>query len=122
MNKVEFKQHFDIGYSEMIFKANNDETIVCIKNTYSVPSSMISSYIIHISGTLFEETRWAFFFKDLIETRTDIRENVQIALDRYEVDPEDFDEEAFIQHLIDEATEKILETDLNTTLNEMEVY
>lgn len=122
MDKVEFKQNFDIGYKKMIFTANNEETTISIKNSYSVPSSMVSSYIIHISGTLFKEIRKAFFFRDLVETRTNIKENVSIALARYEVDPEDFDEESFIQHLIDEVTEKIAESDLNTALFEMQVY
>lgn len=121
MNKVEFKQFFDIGYQDMIFAANNDETFIRIKNKYSVPSSMVTSAIIHINGKLFEETRWGFFFTELVEIESNIRANVYIELEKFEIDPEDFDEEAFIQHLMDEITEKIKETTVNTVLKEMEV-
>lgn len=121
MNKVEFKQFFDIGYQEMIFAANNDETFICVKNKYSVPSSMVTSAIIHINGKLFEETRWGIFFTELVEIKSNVRANVYIQLEKFEIDSEDFDEDAFIQHLMDEITEKIKETDVNTVLKEMEV-
>ncbi|WP_144510353.1 hypothetical protein [Bacillus sp. FJAT-22090] len=121
MNKVEFKQFFDIGYEEMIFAANNDETFIRIKSYYSVPSSMVTSAIVHINGKRFDENRWWLFFTELVEIEENVSATVYIELDKFEIDPGDFDEEAFIQHLIDEATEKIQETDLNTVLKEMEV-
>ncbi|KQL37278.1 hypothetical protein AN959_04425 [Psychrobacillus sp. FJAT-21963] len=121
MNKVEFKQYFDIGYKEMIFTANNGDTIIAIKSNYSVPSSMVTSSIIHVNGKRFEEKRWGFFFTDLVEIESNVRANVYIELEKYEIDPEDFDDESFIQHLIDEATEKIQESNVCTALNEMEV-
>lgn len=121
MNKVDFKKAFDIGYLEMIFAANNDETFIRIKNNYSVPSSKVSSTIVHINGKLFEENRFWLFFTELVEINSDVREDVQIELDKFEVDPEDFDEEAFIQHLIEEITEKLEENEVRTVLKEMEV-
>ncbi|TQR14079.1 hypothetical protein [Psychrobacillus soli] len=121
MKKVDFKKAFDIGYLEMIFAANNNETFIRIKNNYSVPSSTITSTIVHINGKLFEENRYWLFFTELVEINTDVREDVQIELDSFNVDPEDFDEEAFIQHLIDEITDKLEENEVHTVLNEMEV-
>ncbi|MFJ8065748.1 hypothetical protein ACIQYS_14045 [Psychrobacillus sp. NPDC096426] len=121
MNKVDFKKAFDIGYQEMIFTANNDETFIRIKNNYSVPSSKVSSTIVHINGKLFEENRFWIFFTELVEISSDIREDVQIELDKFEIDTEDFDEEAFIQHLIDEITDKLEENEVYTVLKEMEV-
>ncbi|TQR20412.1 hypothetical protein FG384_07530 [Psychrobacillus vulpis] len=121
MNKVEFKQFFDIGYQEITFTANNEETFISIISNYSVPSSMVSSAIFRISGKLFEENISWFFFSELVEIESDVNANVFIELERFEIDPEDFDEEEFFQHLIDEATEKIQETDLCTTLKDMEV-
>lgn len=121
MNKVDFKKAFDIGYQEMIFAANNDETFIRIKNNYSVPSSKVSSAIVHINGKLFEENRFWVFFTELVEVNTDVSEDVQIELDKFEIDIEDFDEEAFIQHLIDEITDKLEENEIHTVLKEMEV-
>ena len=121
MNKVDFKKAFDIGYLEMIFAANNDETFIRIKNNYSVPSSKVSSTIVHINGKLFEENRYWIFFTELVEIDSDVSADVQIELDKFEIDIEDFDEEAFIQHLIDEITDKLEENEVHTVLKEMEV-
>ncbi|WP_093268061.1 hypothetical protein [Psychrobacillus sp. OK032] len=121
MTKVEFKKAFDIGYQEMIFTANNDETFIRIKNNYSVPSSKVSSTIIHINGKLFEENRYWIFFTELVEVDSDISTDVQIELDKFEIDTENFEEEEFIQHLIEEITEKLKENNVNTVLKEIEV-
>ena len=120
MNKVDFKKAFDIGYPEMIFAANNDETFIRIKNNYSVPSSKISSTIVHINGKLFKENKYWLFFTELVEVSSDVSQDVQIELDKFEVDSEDF-EEAFIQHLIDEISDKLAENEIRTVLKEMEV-
>lgn len=121
MNKVDFKKAFDIGYPEMIFAANNDETFIRIKNNYSVPSSKISSTIVHINGKLFKENKYWLFFTELVEVTSGVSQDVQIELDKFEVDPEDFDEESFIQHLIDEISDKLAENEIRTVLKEMEV-
>jgi hypothetical protein len=121
LDKVEFKQYFEIGYSEIELSANEDETIICIESKYSVPSSMVTSFIINIKGTLFEEKRRGLLCSELIALKSDINVNLFIKLERFEIDPEDFDEDEFIQHLIDEATEKIKETNVSTALKEMEV-
>ncbi|SER98404.1 hypothetical protein SAMN05518872_10347 [Psychrobacillus sp. OK032] len=121
LTKVEFKKAFDIGYQEMIFTANNDETFIRIKNNYSVPSSKVSSTIIHINGKLFEENRYWIFFTELVEVDSDISTDVQIELDKFEIDTENFEEEEFIQHLIEEITEKLKENNVNTVLKEIEV-
>lgn len=121
MNKVEFKKNFEIGYDKIQFSANNDETFISIENIYSVPSSMVSSTIVHIKGTLFEELRWGFLFTELVEIELDINAPVSIKLDKFEIDPDDFDEESFLQHLIDEATEKIKESNYNTSLKAMTI-
>ena len=98
-----------------------NETFIRIKNNYSVPSSKVSSTIVHINGKLFEENRFWLFFTELVEINSDVREDVQIELDKFEIDPEDFDEESFIQHLIDEITDKLEENAVPTVLKEMEV-
>ncbi|MDI2586810.1 hypothetical protein OR571_06750 [Psychrobacillus sp. NEAU-3TGS] len=121
MDKVEFKKAFDIGYEEMTFVANNDETFIRIKNSYSVPSSKVSSTIVHINGKLFEENRYWIFFTELVEIASDVSTDVQIELDKFEVDIKDFEEEEFIQHLIDEITDKLEEHQVHTVLKEMEV-
>ncbi|GGA23659.1 MULTISPECIES: hypothetical protein [Psychrobacillus] len=121
MDKVEFKKAFDIGYEEMMFVANNDETFIRIKNSYSVPSSKVSSTIVHINGKLFEENRYWIFFTELVEIAADVSADVHIELDKFEVDIKDFEEEEFIQHLIDEITDKLEEHQVHTVLKEMEV-
>ena len=90
MEKVEFKKNFELGYQVVDFSANNAETLIRIKNSYSVPSSTVSSTITGIAGTLFEEKRWGLLFSDLIEIQSEINANVHIELDRYRVDIEDF--------------------------------
>ena len=119
MNKVEFKKSFDIGYEEIVFSANNDETKIQIKNNYSVPSSMVSSSIVKISGKLYEEKKWGFIFSELIEIESDINEMVNIELGRIMVDEEFFEEEEFLNHLIFQATNKIRNSDYFTVLKKM---
>ena len=97
---------FNIGYQEMIFAANNNESFIRIKSNYSVPSSKVSSTIAHINGKLFEVARYWIFFSELVEINLDVPEDVQIELEKFEIDPEDIGKEAFIQHLIDEITDK----------------
>lgn len=121
MNKVEFKKNFDIGYKEIMFSANDGETFIVIKNDYSVPSSKVTSSITRLNGKRFEEVRWGFFFKDIEEIEDNVQAYVSIRLDKYDVDPEEFDDEEFIEHLIEEASEKIMETHVSTVLKEMEV-
>lgn len=121
MNKVEFKKNFDLGYEVLEFVANHDETSIWIKNHYSVPSSTVSSTIIKIAGTLYEEKRWGLIFSDLIEIETDVNEEVQLELDRFEIDIEDFDEEAFLAHLVSQATIEIQNSEFSTALKEMMV-
>lgn len=121
MNKVEFKKNFEIGYKKMEFIANKSKTIICIENDYSVPSSTVSSSITHIEGSLYEKYRWGWVFTDIEEVESDIFADVTISLGRFEIDPDNFDEESFIEHLIEEASEKIKETDYSTVLQKMEV-
>ncbi|WP_313893981.1 hypothetical protein [Psychrobacillus sp.] len=121
MNKVEFKKDFEIGYDKMEFSANDDQTFISIENKYSVPSSMVSPTIVHIKGSLFEERRWGWIFTDLVEVESDINAPVSIKLDRFEIDAENFNEESFVQHLIEEATEKIKESNYNTSLKTMTI-
>lgn len=122
MNKVEFKKNFDIGYEEIVFSANHDETTIRIKNNYSVPSSMVTSSISQIEGTLFEEKRWGFIFSELVEIETGMNEEVHIELGRFIVDEENFDESAFIKHLINQVTNKILYSDYFTVLKKITVH
>ena len=125
MNKVEFKKSFDLGgYEEIAFSANDDETTIWIKNKYSCPSSTISSTIVRIEGSLFEEKRWGFIFSDLVEIESDIDAEVCIELDRYEIDEEDFDEngfmdEGFLEHLSTQAALEILDSEYATALKKM---
>ena len=121
MNKVEFKKNFDLGYEMIEFVANYDETTIRIKNHFSVPSSTISSTIIKIEGSLYEERRWGFIFSDLIEIATDINEEVQLELDRFEIDTEDFDEEGFLAHLVHQATLEIQNSEYPTALKKMTI-
>lgn len=121
MNKVEFKKNFNIGYEEIAFSANNNETMILIKNNYSVPSSTVSSTIINIAGTLFEEKRWGLIFSDLIETETDINARVNIELGRLEIDNEDFDEDEFLNHLMYRASNEIMNSEYATVLKKMTV-
>jgi len=121
MNKVEFKKNFDLGYETIEFVANHDETIIRIKNHFSVPSSTISSTIIKIEGTLYEERRWGFIFSDLIEIATNINEEVQLELDRFEIDTEDFDEEGFLAHLVNQTTLEIQNSEFSTALKKMTI-
>ncbi len=122
MNKVEFKKNFDIGYEEIVFSANHDETLIRIKNNYSVPSSMVTSSISQIEGTLFEEKRWGFIFSELVEIESGMNEEVHISLGRFVVDEENFDEVAFINHLINQVTNKILYSDYFTVLKKLTVH
>jgi len=128
LNKVEFKKSFDVGgYDEIVFSANNDETTVWIKNKYSCPSSTISSTITKIAGTLFEEKKWGWFFYDLIEKETGIEAVVNLELAGFEIDEDYIDGEAgfldeeFIDHLIDETSEAILDSEYATALKNMTV-
>lgn len=121
MEKVEFKKNFELGYQVVDFSANNAETLIRIKNSYSVPSSTVSSTITGIAGTLFEEKRWGLLFSDLIEIQSEINANVHIELDRYRVDIEDFDEEEFLDHLEKQVTFKIWGSDYFTVLKKMTV-
>mgnify|MGYP003525159442 CR=1 FL=1 len=122
MNKVEFKKNFDIGYEEIVFSANHDETLIRIKNNYSVPSSMVTSSISQIEGTLYEEKRWGFIFSELVEIESGMNEEVHIELGRFIVDEENFDESAFIKHLINQVTNKILYSDYFTVLKKITVH
>jgi len=125
LNKVEFKKSFDLGgYDEIVFTANNDETTIWIKNKYSCPSSTISSTITKIAGTLYEEKRWGWIFTDLIEIESGVDAQLNLELDSYEIDDEDLDEdgfqdEAFLDHLIDEATYEIINSEYPTVLKKM---
>ena len=65
--------------------------------------------------------KWGWIFTDIEEIESDIFADVTISLGRFEIDPENFDEESFIEHLIEEASEKIKETDYSTVLQKMEV-
>jgi hypothetical protein len=121
LNKVEFKKNFNIGYEEIAFSANNGETMILIKNNYSVPSSTVSSSIINIEGSLFEEKRWGIIFSDLIETESDINATVNIELGRIEIDNEDFDEEEFLNHLMVRASNEIINSEYETVLKNMTV-
>lgn len=121
MEKVEFKKNFEIGYREMEFTANKEKTIISIQNNYSVPSSTVTSTISHIKGTLFEEYRWGWVFTDLNEIQSDVNVEVMIKLDRFEIDIDDFDEESFVEHLIEEASEKIMESNYSTVLKKMAI-
>jgi hypothetical protein len=122
LNKVEFKKNFDIGYEEIVFSANHDETLIRIKNNYSVPSSMVTSSISQIEGTLFEEKRGGFIFSELVEIESGMNEEVHIELGRFVVDEENFDEGAFIKHLINQVTNKILYSDYFTVLKKLTVH
>ena len=125
LNKVEFKKSFDLGgYEEIVFKANNDETTIWIKNKYSCPSSTVTSKITKIAGTLYEEKRWGFFFTELIEIDSNIDAEVNIELEGYEIDEEDLDEdgfqdEEFLDHLIEQAMEEIKNSAYPTALKKM---
>ena len=125
MNKVEFKKSFDLGgYDEIVFTANNDETTIWIKNKYSCPSSTISSTIIKIAGTLYEEKKWGWIFKDIIEVESGVDAELNLELVGYEIDDEDIDEdgfhdEAFLDHLIDEASYEIINSEYSTVLKKM---
>lgn len=121
MNKVEFKKNFERGYEEVVFSANHAETVIRIKNSYSVPSSKVTSSITSISGTLYEMQRWGMVFWGLNEIQSDINVTVNIELDRYYVSIEDFDEEDFLEHLIKQATVKIWDSDYYTVLKKMTV-
>lgn len=121
VNKVEFKKNFELGYAEVVFSANNAETIIRIKNSYSVPSSKITSTITSITGTLYEMQRWGMVFWGMNEIQSDINVSVNIELDRFSVSVEDFDEEDFLEHLIKQATVKIWESDYYTVLKKMTV-
>lgn len=121
MNKVEFKKNFNIGYEEISFIANNGETMILIKNNYSVPSSTVSSSIINIEGSLFEQKRWGIIFSELIETESDINARVNIELGRIEIDNEDFDEDEFLNHLMHRAANEIINSEYATVLKNMTV-
>lgn len=121
MNKVEFKKNFDLGYELIEFVANHEETSIWIKNHFSVPSSTISSTIIKIAGTLYEERRWGLIFSDLIEIETDVNEEIQLELDRFEIDTEDFDEEGFLAHLVNQATIEIQNSEFSTALKKLTI-
>ncbi|MFX3673515.1 MAG: hypothetical protein ACE3JQ_03570 [Paenisporosarcina sp.] len=118
---MDFKKNFELGYQVVDFSANNAETLVRIKNSYSVPSSTVTSTITGIAGTLFEQKRWGLVFTDLVEIQSEINANVNIELDRYEIDIEEFDEEDFLNHLMHQATFKIWESDYFTVLKKMSV-
>ncbi|WP_075619715.1 hypothetical protein [Paenisporosarcina indica] len=125
MNKVEFKKSFDLGgYEEIVFTANNDETTIWINNKYSCPSSTISSKITKIAGTLYEERRWGFIFSELIEINSNIDAQVNIDLGGYEIDDDDLDEdgfqdEDFLDFLIEQATNEIKNSEYPTALKKM---
>ena len=128
MNKVEFKKNFDLGgYEEIVLTANNDETTIWIKNKYSCPSSTISSTITKISGSLFEEKRWGIIFSDLFEIDSDIDAEVNIELDGFEVGEDDYNsedgfmDEDFMEHLIDEVTFELMNSEYPTALKKITV-
>lgn len=121
VNKVEFKKNFELGYEEVVFSANNAETIIRIKNSYSVPSSKVTSTITSITGALYEMQRWGMVFWGLNEIQSDINVTVNIELDRYTISIEDFDEEDFLEHLIKQATVKVWDSDYYTVLKKMTV-
>ncbi len=121
MKKVEFKKNFDLGYAEVVLLANYDQTKVRIKNTYSVPSSTITSTIINIDGTLFQERKWGFIFYEMIEIHTDLNAAVQLELEPFEVDEEDFDEDEFLGHLIYQATKELKHSILGSSLKRVTI-
>ena len=121
MDKVEFKKNFELGYGEVVFSANNSETFIRIKNSYSVPSSKVTSIITSITGTLYEMQRWGMVFWGMNEIQSDINVTVNIELNRYSISIEDFDEEDFLEHLIKQATVKVWDSDYYTVLKKMTV-
>ena len=121
MQKVEFKKLFDLGYELMEFAANNNETTIWIKNTFSVPSSVISSSIVKIAGTLYEEKRWGLFFYELIEIERDIEEELNIELAGLEIDVEDFDEDEFLQHVMEQAISEMRNSEYQAALKKLSI-